>query len=1662
MKAEKHGSDWIIWPDSELTDLLTPEDRRRLLGGETFTLRRTGSRGEYDTKFALVPCTLLGRSCRVLMDVRRQESLMHRAGAEGDVWLPVINRYYPELTAQEMEPLLSGEVCTLDRADKKPVQLFMQWNRVFGWVRLSPRSWDETVHASSEETRLAFFRELKAAFSHPLKLTPSKLAKYFEDGCDRHLLPSPHEGANGGAESSIGAAAGNSGDEQSGFEAAAGNYWESEVVRYLERRFDKAAEDGALAQLRELFRNPDCSGDNQCSGAGRARESGDVLFLHHPAIFLPSDLRELLPIGSGSEPWPLPDGVYWGKIEPDLLLCKMGDDGVLELSVIDVKLASTPHISHIMQVSLYVSLLETFLHGRCDREALSERGRVFSLGALRLRVNSEKAWLWNGIDVLRQAVRQREQLSLEDLERLWFSIDPRDTQPYLDDFFRRDLMRICAALPDGAQGQCFCTGPQCESCVWQADCLEWGKSSRSVQLLPGLSRNAQCFLMERAREAAAQRGDSALFRSLLTLPGLLKADRSFTDQLEKNYEWKNLRRVGRDFLPLRADRQQKHCNLVALWDSFYDDGWAQREDAPRSIGAYRIDGVRSISIPAFQNYALILTCHTALNRQGEQVLYAWGLSTADTRWAFYDVAPMSGTAIAGALSGDEDVGVRLLNLLGRILQAAASRRTILHGYVYDTCEFNAIRDLAFRYLDSDSEDLARDARTVLFWLLGNGIGDMAADMTKTHPMEISPCAVSVLSEEINSLFVIPAAFSAGFTDVISAFGLDGDPAFAAASIVPRSGKLPPEAFYAKDGICRLKETERARLDAFLHGRLALVKRLVQKLHIINHRDAFEFSIKEYSNPRFSLLHEISERLGNPGYRPAFVIPEAPAPFSMAENEAAIPEFSKLLFRSVNELYLERLDVKRVRWQDESRSISVGKLLRLRSIRVAPAGTDENGNPQNFNYATIRFEGGEPTRMNNPVVTLLYFPYRSPNSPEERFLSSNYVFSWDKLLPPPDDSASSNVQRQELQVRIEKRGRYYGARPLESGDIEYLRRLDARDGKRAAGDEQLHFLYNDVLSHLYEREQQHLSYLSRLHPETRRLLYVGNAPQRGADAGAPYLGMWHDFLTRARAFNSDTLAAFGNLDGQSFSKTQRAAFQHVVENNFTLLQGPPGTGKTDFIARTIIALSRAFLEGGFDKAARGGNDLDRRRLRILICANSNEAVDNAIRKTKAKRPQNIKDRIGVHKLIKVRQSKAYSTSYPDPEALEDDDSEDRRVFVLGATALDCIRNVSDKVREDRSKLFYDLIIIDEASQVSVSQALMILEQGIEDMHVLIVGDQQQLPTIVHGDYQPKDPRFNLFSSVFDLYLDQAEKNDCKLTLLENYRMNEAISHYSASRIYGSNFCTPKEEEKIRCQTLSLRDGWKRLPPEDAFVLDPTHNLVLVVLKGKNPAALAQKELELAVRYAELLQEWCVPGIRGADGKWTPERVRRFWRGDVRRNIDGRLGIVSPTNGQNTAIRTALRDRMNGGEIPPRLTGDEFFIGTVDMLQGQERDAVIISYGVSDATRASQLKDFIYDRRRLNVALTRGRKKVILILTEALTERPIELLSSTDQDLLSGVSFLCGLERALKDPFFRTEQRIDEERETGHFFTDELSANDEALSVSLSLYGHGYIENGNDDR
>jgi DNA replication ATP-dependent helicase Dna2 len=445
-------------------------------------------------------------------------------------------------------------------------------------------------------------------------------------------------------------------------------------------------------------------------------------------------------------------------------------------------------------------------------------------------------------------------------------------------------------------------------------------------------------------------------------------------------------------------------------------------------------------------------------------------------------------------------------------------------------------------------------------------------------------------------------------------------------------------------------------------------------------------------------------------------------------------------------------------------------------------------------------------------------------------------------------------------------------------------------------------------------------------------------------------------------------------------SQNEAFKAACSQNLTLVWGPPGTGKTHFLAQTIVGLLEAHLSSG-------------EPCRILVTAFTHAAIDNVLLKVQ----EHLSARglpFGAQKAVRDKSEQPGNSplgyiGYDEIEGLYLREEQ----LLLGMTSWNFERLAKIEAPAPQ------LLIIDEASQMTVPEASQLWQLLDEHSRVLVVGDHYQLAPIIEGEYpEPEVGEPLLVRSIFEAFqqgeqLAREANPDARQVvypLLECWRMCDLLTAFSTQELYTMKLATPKgllgyhcANHEIAAQRLDF------LPPSGldeslAWLLDPAYPLVLCVLEGVTALRANQPEAELVAKLSVALRQGLQ--IKGKAIQHSVAGDRRFWQ-------DG-LFIVSPHHAQIQMIRRELHSAWDWQSDP--------FVDTVDKMQGQEAQAVIVSYGVSDLEAALQEKAFIYDRNRLNVAITRARSKCIVCLPQPLLEGHPSVLE--DDRVAQGLAYM----------------------------------------------------------
>ncbi len=449
------------------------------------------------------------------------------------------------------------------------------------------------------------------------------------------------------------------------------------------------------------------------------------------------------------------------------------------------------------------------------------------------------------------------------------------------------------------------------------------------------------------------------------------------------------------------------------------------------------------------------------------------------------------------------------------------------------------------------------------------------------------------------------------------------------------------------------------------------------------------------------------------------------------------------------------------------------------------------------------------------------------------------------------------------------------------------------------------------------------------------------------------------------------SALGLARRHGMTRSQLDAFEGIVDHGLRLVWGPPGTGKTHFLALAVLCLAEAHRAAG-------------KPFRTLLTAFTHTAIDNALRKAAELQRERriVRGTFPIRKLDETRLAGMEGVEAMPARAGKSGWrwQNDEPWSLHGGTVW--------KIHKGEGADRADLVVVDEASQLRVFESSIVLGGLRPTTRLLIAGDDRQLPPIVQANYpEPEAGEPVLHVSLFECLKRQDPDARFTATLLENWRMSRTLCTYPAEQIYTPGYTSATPEVAGRKLRLARPPAGDELA--DALV-DPDYPLVIGVLEGVRASAENRLEAALVARAVVRLRQRMQPAPRLT----YPDSVEgdaAFWK-------DG-LFIVSPHHVQLAAIRRALD--------ASRAWHGEPFVETVDRVQGQECEAVIVSYGVSDVESALGEKEFIYSLNRLNVSITRARAKAIVFLPRPLIEPPMQVYE--DERLCEGVAFMQGLVR-----------------------------------------------------
>ena len=455
--------------------------------------------------------------------------------------------------------------------------------------------------------------------------------------------------------------------------------------------------------------------------------------------------------------------------------------------------------------------------------------------------------------------------------------------------------------------------------------------------------------------------------------------------------------------------------------------------------------------------------------------------------------------------------------------------------------------------------------------------------------------------------------------------------------------------------------------------------------------------------------------------------------------------------------------------------------------------------------------------------------------------------------------------------------------------------------------------------------------------------------------------------------------------KSLNASQRNAVSLALgSDDFFLIHGPFGTGKT----RTLVELIRQEVERGN---------------RVLATAESNVAVDNLVERLvssglnviRVGHPSRISKDLHettlaylmtrhelygeLRELLVIGQSLAEKRdTFTKPSPRYRRGLSDREILRLASKGVGTrgiparlIREMAEwlKINEQVQKTFddarkleeriareliseadvvlttnassglevvgygsYDVAVIDEATQATIPSVLIPINMA---KRFVLAGDHKQLPPTILSDGARELSR-TLFEGLIERYPWKSEM------LRVQYRMNERLMEFPSREFYGGNLMADESVRNIKLTDLGFEVRGEHEPWRT--ILDPENVLVFVDTSDRADRFERQR--------------------RGSESRENPLEARMVVEIIERLLTNGAspewIGVITPYDDQRDLIDSKIRGRVE--------------VKTVDGYQGREKEVIIISFVRSNPK--GQL-GFLEDMRRLNVSLTRAKRKLIMV-------------------------------------------------------------------------------------
>ncbi|MCR4994224.1 MAG: AAA family ATPase [Bacteroidales bacterium] len=445
-------------------------------------------------------------------------------------------------------------------------------------------------------------------------------------------------------------------------------------------------------------------------------------------------------------------------------------------------------------------------------------------------------------------------------------------------------------------------------------------------------------------------------------------------------------------------------------------------------------------------------------------------------------------------------------------------------------------------------------------------------------------------------------------------------------------------------------------------------------------------------------------------------------------------------------------------------------------------------------------------------------------------------------------------------------------------------------------------------------------------------------------------------------------------------SQQAAVNEVLwAKDVAVVHGPPGTGKTTTLVEAIYETLR-------------------RENQVLVCAQSNMAVDwiaeklvdRGVSVLRIGNPTRVTDKmLGFTYERRFESHPLYTELWAVRKAIRDiyasksgnNESRHQKIARLKDRAVDLEFTINQALFDDAKVIACTLagsanrllmgmkfgtLFIDEAAQALEAACWIAIRKA---HRVVLAGDHRQLPPTIKS---PEAMHGGLDKTLMQYIVENKPQAVSLLTM--QYRMCDAIMQFPNREFYDGQLSSAPEVKYRGILDWDVALEWIDSKTEESF----TTTQQASSSNQNSKKTRAQSHATAGASSSQQGKEYTGEEAAGlsranmAEAQLTLATLKHYFeRIGTERLIEERVdvGIISPYKGQVYLLRRLMKHDKCWKPLRHLIT-----VNTVDGFQGQERDIIVISL-----VRSNEQGDigFLRDLRRMNVAITRARMKLIII-------------------------------------------------------------------------------------